>query len=851
MRGDVIRVGLTLTVAAIAMVGGVRPVAAGAQPVTAALRAAVEAQAAVPMPPDGSPPVVRNIVIAFPAQGNVPSIEPQTYLYYIEMRGSRPSEDVWLPYDEQRALGDFRRLWETGFLDDLSIEVSDEPYPNGVIGRTIVYNMEERERVRIVEFNGSEELDRVKIEEALTQSEAAIGLDTFLDTALIKKVKTILRIMLAEAGYNTPVVTHEVEAVAGGPKRVRLVFTIEDGPETRIRAIEFTGNEAIGAGALRKQMTANKEPKIWPLSWFSSHGTYREHRFAEDADGIIQHYRKNGYVRAQVGQPVLTTLEDSEDGKKRFVRMRIPVSEGRRYRLGDLTLEGITIVREEALRTQFDLVEGDYYDDERIRRGIERAQAQYGAGGYMEFVAFPDLSPRDEEEEADGSVRRTDGPAIVDVTIRAEEGEQYLVNRIEFAGNTTTRDNVIRREIRVFEGGIFNTEMLKVSVRRLNQLGYFMPLEEDAVEVEKSEGDENRVDLMFPLEEQNRNQITFGAGVSQFDGFFGQLSFGTSNFLGRGETMTVSMQGGSRTQNFVFGFTEPFLFDRNISAGFTLFKTKLQYIGLFTQASVGSNVTFGVPLANFTRMFLSYGYEEVTVSELNPLFTDPRVLQNNPFLQDSLLIGQDGRRTVSRITPSFIHNTIDNPVFPNSGKRFVTAFEFAGLGGNTNFYKPRFEGIWYFQTGPRTSVGLRAETEYIAPFGDTEVLPLFERLFLGGEFSIRGFDLRTVGPRDARTGLVLGGNKSLLFNGEYLITIAQPVRLIFFYDTGQVQDRGTGFTIGDFKTSTGGEVRFMMPVMGVPFRLIFAYNPHRSGVLDNSFRPESAFNFRFAIGSSF
>ena len=851
MRGDVIRVGLTLTVAAIALGAGVRPVAAGAQPVTAAMRAAVDAQAAVPTPPDGSPPVVRSIEIAFPAQGNVPSIEPQTYLYYIETRGSRPSEEVWLPYDEQRTLDDFRRLWETGFLDDLSIEVSDEPYPNGVIGRKIVYNMEERERVRIVEFNGSEELDRTKIQEALTQSEAAIQLDTFIDTALIKKAKTILRIMLAEAGFHSPVVTHEVEAVAGGPKRVRLVFTIEDGPETRIHEIQFTGNDAISAGALRKQMTANKEPKMWPLSWFSSNGTYREHRFAEDADGIIQHYRKNGYVRAQVGQPVLTTLDDSEDGKKRFVRMRIPVSEGRRYRLGDLTFEGITTFREEAVRAQFDFVEGDYYDDERMRRGIERAQGLYGAGGYMEFVAFPDLSPRDEEEEADGSVRRTDGPAIVDVTIRAEEGEQYLVNRIEFAGNTTTRDNVIRREMRVFEGGVFNTEMLKVSVRRLNQLGYFMPLEEDAVEIEKSEGEENRVDLVFPLEEHNRNQITFGAGVSQFDGFFGQLSFATSNFLGRGEMMTVSMQGGSRSQNFVFSFTEPFLFDRNISAGFSVFKTKLQFINSFTQASVGSNVTFGVPLANFTRMFLSYGYEEVTVSELNPLFTDPRVLQNNPFLQDSLLIGQDGRRTVSRITPSFIHNTIDNPVFPNSGKRIITAFELAGLGGNTNFYKPRFEGIWYIRTGPRTSVGLRAETEYIAPFGGTEVLPLFERLFLGGEFSIRGFDLRTVGPRDARTGLVLGGNKSILFNGEYLITVAQPVRLIFFYDTGQVQDRGIGFNSGDFKTSTGGEVRFMMPVMNVPFRLIFAYNPHRSGVLDNSFRPESVFNFRFAVGSSF
>ena len=836
---------------AVAIMGAVWPVVAVAQPVTAALRAVAEAQEATPMPADGSPPVVRTIQIAFPTQGNVPSIEPQTYLFYIETRPSRPSEDVWLLYDEQRVLDDFRRLWATGFLDDLSIEVNEELFPNGVVGRNIIYNMEERERVRIVEFNGSEELDRTKIEEALSQSEAAIQLDTFIDTALIQKAKTILRIMLAESGFHSPVVTHEVEAVAGGPKRVRLVFTIEDGPETRIRKIDFVGNDTLSAGDLRKQMTANKEPRRWPFSWFSSNGTYKEHRFAEDADGIVQYYRKNGYIRAQVGQPELTDLEDSLDGKKRFVRMRIPVSEGSRYRIGDLTVEGITILREEAVRAQFDFADGDYYDEERIRQGIESAQAMYGAGGYMEFVAFPDLSPRDEVREEDGSARRTDGPAVVDVTIRAEEGEQYLVNRIDFAGNTTTRDNVIRREMRVFEGGVFNTEMLKVSVRRLNQLGYFIPMEEDAVEIEKSEEHENRVDLMFPLEEQNRNQITFGAGVSQFDGFFGQLSFATSNFLGRGETVTVSMQGGSRAQNFVFGFTEPFLFDRNISAGFSLFKTRLQFIGQFTQASLGANVTLGVPLANFTRLFLSYGYEEVTVSELNPLFTDPRVLQGNPFLQDSLLIGQGGRRTVSRITPSFIHNTIDNPIFPNSGKRIITAFEFAGLGGNTNFYKPRFEGIWYIRTGEKTSIGFRAQTEYIAPFGDTVALPLFEKLFLGGEFSIRGFDLRTVGPRDPVTGLVLGGNKSLLFNGEYLITIAPPVRLIFFYDTGQVQDRGEGFTLGDFKTSTGGEVRFMMPVMNVPFRLIFAYNPHRSGVLDNTFRPESVFNFRFAVGSSF
>ena len=831
---------------------GLCPMAVLAEPVTTALQPAAEAQQAEAMPPTGSVPVVRTIQIAFPAQGNVPSIEPSTYLFYIETRPSRPSEDVWLEYDEERVIDDFRNLWATGFLDDLSIEYNDEPYPNGVVGRNIIYNMEERERVRIVEFIGSDELDRTKIEEMLVQAETTIQLDTFIDTGLIKKAKTILQVMLAEEGHHSPVITHTIEAVAGGPKRVRLTFNIEDGPETRIREIVFAGNEEQSDRVLRGQMKANKVPmKIWPLNFFFRRGTFKEHRFAEDADGIIQHYRRLGYVRAQVGQPELTTLEDSGDGNKRYVRMRIPVSEGVRYRIGELTFEGVEIMRQDAVRRQFDIDEGDYYNEKVIRDGIERAQMMYGASGYMEFVAFPDLSLRDQVQEDDGSIRRIDAPPIVDVTIRVEEGEQYFVGRIDFSGNTTTRDKVVRRELRVFEGGVFNTEMLKISVRRLNQLGYFIPLEEDAVDVEKSEEKDNEVNLNIPLEEQNRNEITFGMGYSEWDGFFGQLSFGTSNFIGRGETLNLSLQHGQWSKNYVIGFTEPFLFDRNIAAGFSVYKTKLNWIGQFTQSSMGANLNVSKPIAMFTRMSFGYAYERSKVSDLAPAFSNPRLLQYNPYLTDSLLLGTDGARTVSKWVPGIIHNTIDHPIFPSAGKRIITSLEFAGPGGNTKFYKPRLETIFYVPHTPGTSFGFRLDTQYIKPIGDTTYIPLFERIYLGGEYSIRGFDLRTVGPRDEASGLVLGGTKSVLLSAEYLITLAQPVRLVLFYDTGQVQGTGVDFTYGDFKTSTGAEIRFLMPVMNVPMRLIFAYNPQRSGVLDNNFRPEGRFNFRFAVGAPF
>jgi outer membrane protein insertion porin family len=413
------------------------------------------------------------------------------------------------------------------------------------------------------------------------------------------------------------------------------------------------------------------------------------------------------------------------------------------------------------------------------------------------MTGYPDLSFPNQPQTADG---QGDGegaagppapapaptpvaagaPPIVNVTMRVEEGKQYYVNRITFVGNTTTRDNVIRREIRLFEGGIFNTEALKYSVRRLNQLGYFKPLEGEAIDVQKTPDADNKVDVKLKLEEQNRNQITFGAGVSQYEGFFGQLAFQTSNFLGRGETFSVSLQQGNRAKNYQVGFTEPFLFDRPITAGVDVFNQEIQYLGAYTQASAGVNTVWGFPAGPFSRWFVSYSYQRVKVKDLNPLYQTAAALGNNPFLADSLLIGQGGERRISKIGPSFVYNTVDNPIFPTTGRRYSANVDLAGLGGNSNFYDGKLEGVWYLQQTRRTSFGFRAAAEYISPYGSTRELPIFEKLFLGGEYSIRGFDLRSVGPRDPATQLVIGGNKSLLFNAEYLISIAGPVRLVLF-----------------------------------------------------------------------
>jgi outer membrane protein insertion porin family len=898
------------------------------------------------LPPAGSPPFIWYIELCFDRQGNSSTVDNETYLYWIKLAQSLPSQGKFVPYDdraEQQMIADFKALWDTKFLEDLSIEVTDHTFENGVVGKMVVYRMEERERVKIVDYRNTKGesvsiIKRSDIDEKLRERNIEVRLDSFLDDSSIRRVKGVLRELMAEKGFTNAEVNHKVTPVAGGPKLVNVTFTVGEGPKIKIRDVDFVGNQAISDDALQKKMKENKPKGI--LSFITGGGTYKEAMYEEDAAKVVEHYRNKGYPQARVGNPEVKTLEDTKDGKTRWIQLRIPVTEGKRYRMGDLSFEGNKLFPSDALRTLYKVEPGGWYNKKLIDEGNKKAQEVYGTRGFMEWTPFPMMKYSDDPNnpetalaalvptalavpvETNGNRKaeaETSKPPVVDITMQITEGPQYFVNRITFTGNTTTRDNVIRREMRLIEGNVFDTEALKYSVRRLNQLGYFKELKgnDSDMKVDKTPGKENNVDVTLKFEEQNRNQLTFGAGVSQYEGLFGQLAFQTSNFMGRGESLTVSVQAGDRAQNYQLAFSEPFLFDRNITGGFDIYKRSLQYVGYYTQKSDGGNLVFGVPVADFSRMFFNYSYETIKITDLSEALIDQsclmrptgcttissvgdlsqltptqlEVLRRNPFIYDSLLIGQGGNRSISKITPSFVHNTVDNPIFPNAGKRLTASVDLAVLGGNTQFYKPRLEGIWFRRHLPRTSFGVRAQTEYIAPVGKTDYLPIFERLFLGGEYSVRGFDIRAIGPTVPGSVIVLGGNKSLLFNAEYLISIMSQVRIVLFYDAGQVRDIGESFgwkedvtrlvpppmpplvdpfatsslvdpnapgvttqVIGQtnaFKTSTGVELRFFMPVLNVPFRLIYAWNPSRTGVLDNNYQPAKSRVFRFAVGTTF
>jgi outer membrane protein insertion porin family len=403
-----------------------------------------------------------------------------------------------------------------------------------------------------------------------------------------------------------------------------------------------------------------------------------------------------------------------------------------------------------------------------------------------------------------------------------------------------------------------------MSIKRINQLGYFKQME-SAPDIQPNPDSDNKVDVTFKVEEQNRNQFTFGGGVSGYEGTFINASFSTTNFLGAGETFQIYVQSGSRTKNYSLSVSEPYFLDRPITAGADIFKRKITYYSYanvtgYTQESTGMSLVTGFLVGKWSRAFLNYTYEVIKLSEAdpadvtNPFFPGGIGGGGNPIVSgpnyDPLLFGDTANRTESRITPNLVYNTVDNPYSPRAGMRHTASIMFAGgpLGGTVNYYRPSLEAIVYKPVGRKMALGMRAEWAMIQQYGDTQVLPLYQRYFLGGETQIRGYDFRAIGPTDSQ-GRAIGGNKFGLFNAEYYWDVFGPLRALVFFDAGQAFLEGEHIRLQDFRISTGAEVRFIMPVLNVPFRLIYAWNPNRKTIIEKLYTPYST--FKFAVGTTF
>ena len=798
---------------------------------TAGVSAAVAAQDA----PAARPVIVERVDV----RGNQ-YLPKDTILYYVSTKpGSVYNEDI--------IRADFRRLWDAGFLENMSVEESDTPSGN----KALLFTVSERKRVQVVDFRGSKALTKTSIEDKLKEKEATLKLDTFYDPSKARRAEDVIREMLREKGRLFGTVKHEAKVIGGSGEQV--TFTIDDGPKTKIKSITFENNTVFSDGRLRGKMKKLKQGGFWNLSWLSGKTTYNEEKWGEDQELLRDHYLNAGYVTASIGEPKITYV-DGKSGlfKKKPVKwmmLDIPVSEGDPYRVGTVTFEGMKLFKPELVLPIFKVQEGEIYSEKKLKKGFEKLRDAYGAQGYFQYTGFTKRTPNRDKK-------------TVDLALEINEDKQYFVGKINFVGNESTRDKVIRREVYLTEGDVFNTELLKLSIRRINQLGYFKPIEK-APELGPSELAENKIDVKLRVEEQNRNQFTFGGGVSGLEGKFLNASFQTSNFLGQGETFQLSAQTGKRTKNYQFAVTEPYLFDRPITAGIDLYKRKIIYQTLATanvfgyqDDRTGASFTTGLPLGRFSRIFLNYAYEVVNISQaaLDP--NDPLNF-STPTISDSFLLEDFGKRRESRLSPSLVYNTVDNPYTPRRGMKLTASGQITGgpLGGTLNYLRPDLEAIFYIPHTRKTTLGIRAQFGMIHPFSQTaEVdpvsgrssLPFYLRFYMGGEQQIRGYNIRAVGPREPSSLALVGGDKFALFNAEYYFDVVGPIRALLFFDAGQSYLKGEKITIRSAVVSTGMEVRFIMPVLNVPFRLIYAINPNADLRIVDSKR-----TFRFAVGTTF
>jgi outer membrane protein insertion porin family len=548
---------------------------------------------------------------------------------------------------------------------------------------------------------------------------------------------------------------------------------VREGPKVKVGQIRFKGNKHVNDRTLRAAMK-NLKPIGIPRSIFLENlfsKTYDATKLEEDTERVRAEFQNRGYFKVQVDE-AKTEIHDTghagfhipllQAGLGKSVDIMMPIEEGDRYRLGKITFKGNkAIANSAALRSLIPMKDGDIFSREKMAKGIENLRKAYGEAGYINYTGVPDTKFDDEKK-------------IINIDFDVDEGKQFFVRRIEFAGNTTTRDKVIRREIALEEGQVYNSRYWELSLLRLNQLGYFDQLKPDDPNTTERHLDEKNgtVDLTLKVKEKGKNSIGLQGGVSGLAGAFVGINYSTNNFLGLGETLSVQASIGSFQRDVMFGFTEPYLFDRPINAGFTVYLRKfnfnqarqysiltgqnlnlttpfLQNLQNYSQSSTGFSLSVSYPLhRSFKRVGISYSFDRsslVAVSDASKL-----LFSNLNFRGISGPNALNGIIT-SKIVPSFTMNTLDAAYAPHKGKSFFVGGEFSGVGGTVHTIQPIVQFKQFFPMQKRgndrgrNTLGYNVQASFITGFNGV-VAPPFLRSYLGGENDIRGFDIRTISP---------------------------------------------------------------------------------------------------------
>lgn len=699
---------------------------------------------------------------------------------------------------------DIRAIYKLGHFQD--VQALKEESDKGVV---LVYSVQEKAIVRDITFEGNKELTTDKLKEALE-----FRLNSVFSTKDLAKSVAKVKKMYADEGYYLAEVQTEVKNKSQSELTVKL--TVVEGAKILITTISFDGNKAFEASKLRGLMETKQR---WYLSWLTGAGTYKDEVLKNDALLLTDFYLNNGYVNIKVGEPVVKLNES-----KTALAVTVGITEGDQYRVGAVGFKGELLDPAADLRKKLKSEQGEVFSRALLRTDIGTLTDVYGDKGY----AFATINPL---------TRLDNDKKTIDLTFDAEKGELVYIERINVAGNPKTRDKVIRREMRVTETGLYSSTGLKRSKQNLMNLGFF---EEANVATAKGSAS-NKLNVNVDVKEKPTGTFSIGGGYSSLDGFIGQGSIQQANFLGLGLKANLSASIGGKSQTYALGLTDPYFLDTKWTLGGDIYRSERNYTDYYRRL-VGGDIKGGYPINDNLSTFMMYKYE---IKDLYSPSTEYKALHDaNTYGTYPL-----GTTTTSSLYGSITHNSTDYRLDPSTGMINTFSAEYAGLGGDNKYARFIVDNTYFYPLYKRLIASTKLTLGYVREAG--EPIPIDEKFYLGGIYSLRGYRSRTVSPTFPTNPAIgdnivyLGANKEIIGNVEVTFPLLSEVGLkgVLFFDYGNSFNENAK-VFDTMLMSYGWGIRWASPIG--PLRLEYGIPINPRDVVDST-----SGRLEFSIGTMF
>jgi outer membrane protein insertion porin family len=692
---------------------------------------------------------------------------------------------------------DLRAIYEMGYFDDVRVESQSVPE-----GRRIIFHVKEKPTIRRINIKGNSYIEEEDIRNDLTISTGAI-LNIFKIRSNIDQIEALYK----GKNYHQVSVDYKIEPLANN--QADLTFEIEEGSKLYVTEIRFEGNRSFPDKELKKAIQLSEKGFFY---WLTSSGDLDRAALEQDVARLNAFYSNKGYINARVGEPQIDVMETG-------IHVTFKIEEGAQFKVGRVDLAGDLILPKEELLSQLTIDKETYFNREKIRGDILTLTDLYADRGY----AYADISPRIDQNPENKTV---------DITFHAQKGEQVYFEKIVISGNTRTRDKVIRRELHVQEQGLFSSKGLKRSVRNLYRLDYFEDIKVDTIKGSA----EDKMVLKLDVTEKPTGTFSFGAGYSSEEDVFFTGAISQRNLFGRGQTLDFSGQIGSRTSRFVMSFTEPHLFDTLFSGTVSAYNQERDYDdNYYERDSKGGGLQIGYRLADFTYLRLGYNLD---VSDISPYVGYEHLVPDN-------ITELIGTNITSSVNTSLTYDSRDRAFNTTEGSKHSLYMEYAGLGGDVGFNKVIGQTMWFLPIYKSLIGFANAKIGFVRENSGDKILPDYEKFYLGGINSLRGFGYHGVALTEVNQEgnlTEVGGENMIQFNLELLFPLIKEagVNGVVFYDTGNVYRSGIDLT--DLRRSAGLGIRWLSPI--APIRIEYGF------ILDRR-EGESRGNWEFTLGSSF